>query len=319
MNTYSIVILGAGIIAESHIRAAQNLNHVQISALADLDTERAKALCNRFSLQAAVYADYQQMIVETKPDIAILCLPHFLHLPAAQFCLENGCHLLLEKPMAMNTDECDRIIALANAYRRVLMVGHVIHYYPETQILKKLVQSQELGKLLMVNDYRCCDYFTDSRPGWFLNRSQSGGGMLLNLGAHSVDRVLWVTGRQIIDQQSTIIENMPGMNVEGYANVNLTLEGNIPAHITVYGYQVYNKNTLELFFEGGVAEARFGEGVWLTQNGVTKKIEETFEEPFYRQLADFIGCLEGGENPIPGEYGRRVIACIEQCYRQNGL
>lgn len=316
---YTAVILGAGIIAESHIKAALNLKTVQITALSDLNKNRAESLCKQYALDAAVYVDYRQMIFETKPDITILCLPHFLHLPAAQFCLENGCHLLLEKPMAMNVAECDQILALAKQHNRILMVGHVIHYYPETQILKKLVQSPELGKLLMVNDYRCCDYFTDARPGWFLDRKQSGGGMLMNLGAHSIDRVLWVTGRQIIAQQSTIFGNVPGKNVEGYAKVNLILEGNLPVSITVYGYQAYNKNTLELFFEGGVAEARYSEGVWLTQNGVAKKIEEPFEEPFTRQLADFIGCIEGGENPIPGEFGRQVIACIEQCYQQNGL
>lgn len=317
---YTAVILGAGGIAESHIKACLDGNYVKIHALSDVNTQRAYDVQKKYNLDAGVYSDYQIMIQEIKPDIAIICLPHFLHYPSTVFCIENGCSVLLEKPMAMNTMECDQIIELCKKNNSKLMVGHVIHYYPETLIAHKMLKSGELGELLMVNDYRSGAYFTDDRPGWFIDKKLSGGGMLMNLGAHSFDRIMWITGKDVSDIEAFISGNYPGKSVEGYARVNLKLEGNIPVTITVYGYEEYYKNMTELFFEGGVVEARYGEGTWVHKNGKSQKIEETFEEPFKMQLMEFIDYIEGRrDNPISGEYGRRVIDCIEKSYRMNGI
>lgn len=320
MKIYKAAIIGAGGIAERHIQACRANGKVVISAIAEIKPGRAEELCREYCLDAKIYTDYKKMLDENNVDFAIINLPHCLHREASIYCAEKGCSILLEKPMALNTGECDEIIAAAEAAKVGLMIGHVIHYYPETIIARDLVKSGELGKLLMINDFRCTSYFTPDRPLWFLNKKLSGGGILINLGAHSIDRTLWITGSRIKDIQAGISQLHPDYDVEGHAQVRLMLEYNVPVTINVYGYEDYDKNKIELFFTGGVAEVIYGEGVWVNKGGSRTKLEGSFKDGFEMQLDDFLGVIAGeSKNPIPGEYGREVIRVIQECYRLNNI
>jgi predicted dehydrogenase len=312
---YKVGIIGAGGIAESHINACLVHNHVYISSIADINARRTAKLIEDYSLIATAYEDYSQMLEKEDLDFVIINLPHFLHMDCAMKCAAKGIDVLLEKPMAMNTDECSKINKAVAENKTKLMVGHVIHYYPETILAKKLMDSGELGELLMVNDFRSSAYFTDDRPAWFLDRQKSGGGILMNLGAHSLDRILWITGRKALDVSAYIELNHPVCHVEGHARVNLTLEGNIPATITVYGYEDYSRNGMELYFTKGVIEIKYGEGVKVYRDGMAKSVEGEFKDPFFLQLEDFIAVIENRiSNPIPGEYGTQVVSLIQQAY-----
>jgi len=200
------------------------------------------------------------------------------------------------------------------------MIGHVIHYYPETILAKRLVDSGELGDLLMVNDFRTSADFTDDRPAWVLDRKQSGGGMLMNLGAHSFDRIMWITGKKATGIEACIQTRHPLHQVEGHARVNLVLDGNIPVAITVYGYENFCRNGIELYFSKGVIEIKYGEGVMVYRNSKVEKVNGDFIDPFLLQLEDFIGLIEGkNSNPVPGEYGMEVVRLIQRSYELSGV
>lgn len=320
MNNYKAVIIGAGGIAERHIQACSVNDNVEITAIAEIKPGRAEELCRQYGLKAEIFTDYKKMLDEIKADFAIINLPHNLHKEAALYCASKGFSMLLEKPMALNTEECDEIIAAAEAAKVKLMIGHVIHYYPETIMTRDFVASGELGRLLMINDNRCGAYFTPDRPLWFLNKKLAGGGILINLGAHSIDRTMCITGRKIKDVEASICQIHPEYKVEGHAQVKLLLEGDVPVNINVYGYEGYEKNGIELFFTGGVVEVIYGEGVWINRKGSRTKLEGSFKDAFELQLDDFLDLLENGDsNPIPGEYGKEVIRVIQKCYEMNGI
>lgn len=318
---YKVGIIGTGGISESHIQAC--LAHpdiVQIKGLADIKTEKANTINDKYKLNTAVYQDYVKMIDDTELDFTIINLPHFLHLPSVKECAKRGLNILLEKPMALNTDECDEMISLSKKYGIKLMIGHVIHYYPETIIAKRILNEGILGKLLMINDFRTNNYFTDDRPLWFLNKKQSGGGILVNLGAHSLDRTMFITGKKVKSIKSYIQCVHPKYHVEGHAKVEIELEGGIPVNITLYGYSDYEKNEIQMYFTEGVIEVKYGEGVTVYQNGIKKLYNETFMPSFEAELLDFVKYTEGRiENPIPAEYGKEVIRLIQQCYTMNEL
>lgn len=317
---YKAGIIGAGSISEEHIKACINNSNIAITAIAEIKPEKAFKLIQDYNLKAKVFTDYREMLDETNLNMVIINLPHFLHLDVATYCAQKGCHILLEKPMALNTAECDEILQIADRNNIKLMIGHVIHYYAETILAKELVKTGELGELLMINDFRSSAYFTSDRPDWYLDKKQSGGGILMNLGAHSIDRIMWITGRKIKSVQAHIQKLYPGYNVEGHAHINILLDGNIPAAITLYGYEEYYKNLTTLYFTEGVAEVIYGEGVRTYKNGKKEKLAGCFKDAFELQLNDFSGCIENRiANPIPGEYGREIINVIQKCYEQNGL
>ncbi|WP_080840783.1 Gfo/Idh/MocA family protein [Cohnella massiliensis] len=103
--TYRVAIAGCGGISDRHLAALkqweQSGGRACAVAVADTNLSRAHTAAERYGGRLSVYADYKKMIREAAPDVVIVALPHFLHLEAACFAAEAGCHLLLEKPMAL--------------------------------------------------------------------------------------------------------------------------------------------------------------------------------------------------------------------------
>src|SRR5690606_8821748 len=104
-----------------HLAAISRMTGIRAVAIADINRERAEECAKKFDLKA--YTDYEEMLAEQQPDIAIVALPHFLHRDAAISCLAAGCHLLLEKPMAISSAACDDIIEHAERFSRAVLVG----------------------------------------------------------------------------------------------------------------------------------------------------------------------------------------------------
>ena len=92
-------IIGAGIIAQSHLVAIQQHPDSCLCAIADIAPGRAQEAAEPYG--AAAYTDYVQMLDTEKPDVVIINLPHFLHESCALECAKRGIHTLLEKPMAI--------------------------------------------------------------------------------------------------------------------------------------------------------------------------------------------------------------------------
>lgn len=320
MKLLKAVIIGAGAIAESHIIACNGLKgRVLITAMADINIENANKLKQKYGLNAKVYADYKNMLEETELDFAIVCLPHFLHLEAAICCVKKGCHILMEKPMAMNVAECDQMIAAVNTKGLKLMIGHASQYLSETIAARKVVQSGQLGQLLMVNDFNNTSYFAKKRNTWFVDKKKSGGGIVMNHGAHSFDRVTSMTGREVKIPKATIQLLHPQYQIDGHAFITAVLEGEIPVHFTLYGYSTFYRNGTELYFTEGTLEVKYGEGAWIYSNGAKEKVDDLDGDLFERQLADFLDCLENKkEIPITGEYGRYILELIGQSCGEYG-
>src|SRR5689334_3299078 len=96
-----LAVIGAGAIGMKHLEAAAAIEGLEAVAVAELNPSLAQAAAEQFGIRA--YSDYQVMLQQVKPDIAVIALPHFLHKEAAIHCAEHGVHLMLEKPMALNT------------------------------------------------------------------------------------------------------------------------------------------------------------------------------------------------------------------------
>src|SRR5690625_4690202 len=137
------------------------------------------------------------MLQKEKPDIAVIAVPHFLHKEAAVCATQNGCHILLEKPMAMNVGECEEIIEATKENNVYVMVCHTQQYMDLNMKAKEILQSGVLGDIVMINDKRYVYYFNDNRPDWFFYKEKAGGGIVINMGAHSIDKIQWVTDSRV--------------------------------------------------------------------------------------------------------------------------
>ncbi|MBD2844304.1 Gfo/Idh/MocA family oxidoreductase [Paenibacillus sp. IB182496] len=307
-------VLGAGAIAEHHLNAIRLTEGFTACAIADIDVGRAKLIAAKYGI--AGYTDYRELIDREKPDVVTIALPHFLHAEAAVHAAERGCHLMLEKPMALSTAECDRILVAGRKQGVRIVVGHTQHYMKENLAAKRILQSGELGELVMIHDVRHADYFHESRPRWFLDRASSGGGILANLGSHSIDKIQWLTERAV-RQVKASVSHHTAYNVEGSGAVYLELEGGIPAMIVQSGYRGARRNETEIIGTQGMLRLRTGDSLWKSVGGPYERVDIPNEsDPFLLQYAELSeAILADDESMASPLYGRSIVAVLEAIYR----
>lgn len=309
-----IGIIGAGIICEEHIRSIEKMDNVKLQAISDIIIGRAEVYTKRCNANA--YVDYKEMILREDLDVVIINLPHNLHKEATILAAEHGIHVLLEKPMAISTKDCKDMIRAAQKNNIKLMVGHIQRYFPHNRKIKEIVQSGELGRLVAITDTRNSYYFSDQRPRWFLNKELAGGGIFMNLGAHSLDKIRWIVDSKFKRFEGKVSYFDERFNVEGSVQLFLEMENGVTALITCVGYQVPTiEETYYYFTNGAIRKCK--EGLLVSKESGSYKKEELEDDSnsFFMQLDDFINSIRRDEEPtIPGEYGLEIIEVIEKTY-----
>ena len=312
---YKVGMVGAGNITKAYYRAFKKFEDIiEVKAVCDKLLDRAESYAKTY--KAAVYPDYNEMAQKEDLDIAIICLPHGLHADAAETFAAKGVNILIEKPMANTVEECDRIIRLAKRNNVKLMIGHLQRYFSYNKQIKKIIDSGELGELVMITDRRTVNYFTEERPKWFLDKKLAGGGIVMNYGAHSLDKICWLTGRDVEDISGHMSQHIPGISVEGDAQILLRLEGGLTALIAYAGYKLPYCNELNIFFTKGTIRSD-SKNVWVSSCGGDYRLLEPEGEsdPFVPMIDDFIKSIkDGSEVAVGGEYGKRIIQIIEKFY-----
>jgi len=309
-----IGIIGAGIICESHVRSIERMDNVTLKAVADIVIEKALAFTEPLGVNA--YVDYKEMIEKEDLDAVIINLPHKLHREATLFAADHGLHVLVEKPMAASSEDCEAMIKGAKENNVKLMIAHIQRYFSHNIKVKELVDSGELGDLVAVTDTRNIYYFHDQRPRWFLDKETAGGGIFMNLGAHCLDKLIWTAGSRIKKIVGKATYHEKRFNVEGGAQAFIELENGVTASITCTGYKVPPYQETHYYFTNGSIK-KCDEGLLVSKEaGPFEKIDlDGNYDSFFMQLKDFVdSIIEDKEPEIPGEYGLEIIRAIEKVY-----
>src|ERR1051326_1769209 len=187
-----IAIIGCGAVTElGHLPAAARVDDVQVTALIDKNLPRAESFARRYNIRH-VADDFTKAI--DKAEAAIVALPHFLHAPVSVPLLQRGFHVLVEKPMAMSTQECDAMIRAAKQGRATLAVGLMRRFQRAAQFTKTILDSQMLGP---IESFDIRDGFVYAWPvvsDSMFRKETAGGGVLIDFGSHAIDTMLWWFG-----------------------------------------------------------------------------------------------------------------------------
>lgn len=308
-----IAVVGTGIIGMDHLKAIADSRTWTLCAVCDINEEKAKQTAQQYRVPYCT--DYKQLVQMAAPDAVILNLPHFLHAPAAEYFLNCGVHVLVEKPMANTAAECERMITAAEQNHRALAVGHIQRFYLVNRTVKQVADSGELGRLLMMNERRSIRYFTENRPKWFFDRQKAGGGIIMNYGAHAIDKMFYIAG--ISDAEvAAVYGDAPGFAVEGHAQLFFCAPGGFSAAVSFNGYTPSGYDVLYAFEKGtlrvdGVRVIRYD------PDGMETVLQDGEDgRHMHRQLAAFQKLIDGEPSEMPtAEYGKNVMRLIDKIYR----
>ena len=176
-------LVGAGYISEFHARAIQRVPNAQITGIADVVSSRATGLAARFHIPK-VFPTMEAMMNEGVDVIHILTPPD-THAALAIAALKNGCHVLVEKPLAINAEEVDRISAAAATAQKSVCVNHSMLYDRFVSKALKLVRSGAIGVPLSFDYFRSSEY-PPYRGGPLPIHYQDGGYPFLDQGVHAL-------------------------------------------------------------------------------------------------------------------------------------
>lgn len=139
-----IALIGCGQIADAHLQEIAKTDCARVVAVCDVHRDLAHQAAARFAIPAR-YTDHRRMLDEVRPDIAHVTTPAHTHHRLAIDLLERGCHIYIEKPLALNADEADEIIAAARAANRMVCVGHDQLFDPAWLESRQRITAGEIG------------------------------------------------------------------------------------------------------------------------------------------------------------------------------
>jgi predicted dehydrogenase/nucleoside-diphosphate-sugar epimerase len=176
-------LVGAGYISEFHARAIQRVPNARIVGIADVVNSRATALADRFNIPK-VFPTMAAMMNEGV-DVVHILTPPDTHASLAIAALKNGCNVLVEKPLAINADEVDRISGAAAAAQKSVCVNHSMLYDRFVSKALSIVRSGGIGEPLTFDYFRSSEY-PPYRGGPLPIHYQDGGYPFLDQGVHAL-------------------------------------------------------------------------------------------------------------------------------------
>jgi predicted dehydrogenase len=192
--TIHVGILGGGNISKTHARAASEVQGVTIAAVCGQNAEKVRHLAESYG--ASTYADLDSFLTHKPMDMVLIGSPSGLHAEQGIAAAHHGLHILVEKPVAITTEQAENLIAACEQAGVKLGVFFQDRTAPDILKLKDIIDSGKLGKLILVSArvkwYRSLEYYSNSR--WRGTWALDGGGALMNQGIHTVDLLLWLMG-----------------------------------------------------------------------------------------------------------------------------
>lgn len=189
-----IGIVGTGGIANLHIKGYGSMPDLcEIVAFCDVNPDSAKAACDACGGGGKTYADYREMLRDPEIDAVSVATPNKYHLQPTVDALRAGKHVLCEKPLGMNADECKQMCAAARDAGKILQVGLQNRWTGPARFMKQYIDGGAMGDIYYA---RAQALRRRGVPAWgvFIHKDQQGGGPLIDIGVHILDFTLYLMG-----------------------------------------------------------------------------------------------------------------------------
>ena len=337
-------IIGTGWIAEAHLKAYQQCPDVQFVGMADLVPGKAEAFCDQFGVDKTginFYNSHKELIDNEELDCVSVCTYNATHAECTIYALEHGVNVLLEKPMCVTLEEAIAICKAEKASGKILSIGFQPRFDPNMQMVKKIVESGELGEIYYIQTGGGRRRGIPTPFGTsFIEKETAGIGALGDIGCYSLDMVLNAIGypkpltvsgfKSDFFGKSTKYSNKPEyadiFGVDDFAAGFVRLEGGIildfriawAMHLDTSG------DTIILGKHGGLRipstecwNGSIGGPMTIYHDVAGKQVETVIPEldnpydNFYLKIRSFLDAsMNGGEPPVPSSqiiYNQAII------------
>jgi predicted dehydrogenase len=310
----NVGILGPGFVAtRAVLPALQRVPRARLLAVASRDSERAQAVARQFGIER-IYNDYQTLLDDRDVDAVYLALPNHLHHLWTLRAAEAGKHVLCEKPLALNSAECDEMIAACQRAQVLLMEAVMYRFHPRMLFLKQMLENGELGAPHLLH---LAFSFPFNAPANYRAKKEYGGGALLDVGSYCIHAARWLTGAEPQHMQG-VTRKKDGIDVDTQAL--LSFDGSVIAHIQC-SFTAAEHQVIEVVGSTGAVTAPLAFTAW-TEDLTTLLVQQgshfeqrTFAaaDPYEAMAAHFVDCVLGEATLcFPPTDSRGTLKVIDQ-------
>lgn len=334
-----VALVGCGAVSRLYyapaLRQLERHGRLRVVAIVDPNPGNAAHLQAQFPASTHVH-DLRELPAQ-EVDLAIIASPHSMHAEHSIRLLQAGASVLCEKPMATSVADARAMMDAAASSSGVLAIGMLRRFFPATQTIRRILALNVLGELtsFQFSEGDACFSWPVASPGYF-RRSEAHGGVLLDIGVHALDLMLWWLGEPI----ETLYQDDAMGGVEANCRLRCTFAQGAVGEVRLSrdcalanrytlrgtkGWLTWTVNQAE-GFELGFEQADYllktglHEAVHAATHPEAGKAAMSFEQCFVKQLSNVIGAMRSTESLlVPAAEGIAAVRLLEHCYRQRRL
>lgn len=305
-------LVGLGFMGQQHYQIYSGMQDAELVAVCDIDAgrvgERAPSVGGNIGEAEEIdlsgqarYTAFEEMLGGEELDLVDICTPTHLHAEMTVAALEAGSHVVCEKPMARTVEQCDEMIGAALRAEKMLFIAQCIRFWPEYEVLARMVEGGELGRVTAARFARKSPTPGWASEGWLMDPELSGGA-LLDLHIHDVDFVLSVFGMPdaVLARGANIVS--AGAPVDHVDSSYIYVDG--PVCTAQGGWVMPDSYPFDMSFEvlgtEGLLAFSVGNDPMLRFypfDGEPVTPDYTPGTGYQNELAYFVSCVESGEAP----------------------
>ncbi|MFQ3549024.1 MAG: Gfo/Idh/MocA family oxidoreductase [Armatimonadota bacterium] len=305
---YGVGMIGYGFMGQMHSYAYKSIPHIYNPPPANIDivgvsakTEKSRQLAiNQSGFKVAV-EDYKELLSRSDIQIINICTPNYLHYEQASEAIKAGKHVYCEKPLAVTVQEAQNLAMLAKNSNKVCQITFHNRFIPAIMRAKQLIDDGRIGNIVSFRGYYLHSGYLDTEKpySWRLDKSQSGGGALYDLGSHLIDLMRYLIGDFISISASlkTFVDSRP-ISIESSERKTVEVDD---ICILLLKHQNGSIGTIETSRIATGTE----DGLRIEIHGTKGAIKFDLMNPNYLEFYDDTN----PSNPIGGEKGFKKITC----------
>ncbi len=312
---YRVIVLGAGDMAQHHVKAWRDTGRAEVAGVCDADAARLAAFQKKYEI-AEGEGDWRKLIERLKPDVVSVCLPVFLHRPVTEFAAAQGCHVFCEKPIALTVDDAKAMVQTCAKKKVLLAIDFQRRYGEDTAFYRELIQNGDLGRPVVWQKFDV----REVRPKILMHEREGNGGSIIDCAVHWFD--LW---RHIFKSEPKTVYARGGIFGKGKPRLAAVQNFAVDTGVITVGHE--SGDIGEITIGWGLPENTpgLGDEMILGPDGLIRASESgarAFRGRWVREwkaspgawaahpplFKDFVAALDGEKpNPISGEDGLAAL------------
>jgi UDP-N-acetylglucosamine 3-dehydrogenase len=296
LNKLGVAVIGTGFWGKNHARVYKELENTNLIAICDVNPERAKVIADQYGVKA--YTDSTDMLKNPEIQAISVCTWSTKLAEEALKGLNAGKHVLVEKPMATNTQQAQTLLDTAKANNLHLTVGFLMRFIPGLQQIRQAVESKKIGELVSATAKRVTQW--PERIG--------DVGVVKDTAIHDIDVMRFISGEDPVSVYAKM-GSMRHRQFEDYAQIMLTYESGRTAFIESNWLTPYKIRSLNVTGSEAIMRLDYNsQELWIENAKETVQPRIPFEEPLKAELKHFAECVTDKKQPmITGEDGYKAL------------